>query len=146
MLALLARQAQGGFAFRAIAEHVCIGVLIAVMSAEHAAHLIFKGAPFVVFGLSFIDLAREGARGGPDAQPDRRGVQAERDDGPGQGLAPDQGHGDRDAQKHQCHDRQDAVESVRAVASVHEFIKLFLKFCHFSNLILSYCAHYSTQL
>ena len=61
MLALLAGQAQGGFAFRAIAEYVGIGVLVAAMSAEQAAHLIFKCAPFAVFGLSFIDLARKRA-------------------------------------------------------------------------------------
>lgn len=58
MLALLARQAQRCLTSGAIAEYVCIGVLIAVMSAEQAAHPILKGAPFGVLGLTLVDLAR----------------------------------------------------------------------------------------
>jgi hypothetical protein len=62
MLALLSGQSQRRFTFWAIAKHVRVGILIAAMSAEQAAYLVFKCAPFAVFGLSFIDLARKGTR------------------------------------------------------------------------------------
>ena len=105
VLALLARQAQRRLAFRAIAEHVRIGILIAVMPAEQAAHLIFKGAPLGVLCLSFINLARKGARHAPDAKTQCDRIQNRGCDGSGQGSSPYPGHGERDDQHDQRGDR-----------------------------------------
>ena len=86
MLALLSWQAKRGLALGAIAEHVRVGVLIAVMAAEQTANFVFKGTPFGVLGLSFIDLSGKCTRNCPNTNAQRQRIQHTRNYHAGQSF------------------------------------------------------------
>ena len=134
VLSLLSRQSESRLAPRAITEHVGIGILIAVVAAEQATDLIFKGAPFGVFCLPFVNLFGKRTRHGPDAKAKRDGIQYARDNHARQRFSPQPRHGQRENQNDDRNDGQHAVESVGAVASIHKFIQLFLEFPHIFSL------------